>query len=67
MEAAALVGEQAALSQTQGIEAEIPQYRHGGTRNWSGKPGFAQQNAPKKLKYKAKIASSRVCQTPLSY
>jgi hypothetical protein len=33
--------------------------------NWSGKPGFAQQNAPKKRKSKQDIkvntASNRVC------
>jgi hypothetical protein len=47
----------------------------GGTRNCSGKPGFlraclvcdfAAKNAPKKQKYKANTASSRVCQAPFS-
>ncbi|MDR1149492.1 MAG: hypothetical protein LBK66_12770 [Spirochaetaceae bacterium] len=42
-----------------GIEAEIPQYRIGGTRNCSGKPGFLRQDVKKcaqKPKMKAKIA-----------
>jgi hypothetical protein len=56
----------AGTSSAQGIEVEIPQYRHSGMRNWSGKPGFAQQNAPKKRKYKANTASSRVCKALFS-
>ncbi|MDR1149880.1 MAG: hypothetical protein LBK66_14750 [Spirochaetaceae bacterium] len=50
------------FSPAEGIEVEIPQYRHGGTRNWSGKPGFLRF-CRKKCAQKPNIKQKIACQS----